>query len=226
MNDFNLMTTGFGFDNFNPEEIQSDEVILVTIACDISPSMEPREAELNAAFTGFLSEMQGSHVASKLMVKTIEFNEKVTHKTGFQPITSLDVNHFSFKPSGSSTALADAAFEAVEETLKYRKSLEDTGVNVKALVFVITDGEENSSRRALNSVDSLIKDVLKEERNVFSFETILFGIGQQSSYETAQKQMGFKHLAVVGNTAKEVRKLIGFISASISKSSSNQTVTF
>jgi len=32
--------------------------------------------------------------------------------------------------------------------------------------------------------------------------------------------MGFQHLAKVGNTGKEIKKMINFISSSISKSSS------
>lgn len=228
MNDsqFNLMTTGFGFDNFDPAQIQNDEVILVTIACDISPSMMPNVNDLNQAFSDFVAEMQRSHVASKLMVKTIEFNETVSDKTGFQPISNIDLSHVTFSPRGMSTALADASYKAIQDTLDYRAQLEATGIQCKVLVFVITDGMENSSRKSLSQVASLLSDVNKEERNIFSFETIFFGIGDKNTFQNAYDEMMFKHLAVVGNTGKEVRKLIGFISASVSKSSSNQAISF
>lgn len=227
-NDMNLMANG-GFDigNFDPANIQEEEVICLVIAMDISPSVAPFEAELNGAFQEFIAEMQKSHVAPKLMVKTLEFNESVTHKTGFTPIMLIDTKAFTFKASGNSTALADGAFEALKSAVDYRKQLELTGINCKVLVFVITDGEENSSNKGLGDVKKEIDNLMKEERNVFSFETILFGIGSNDhSFRSSQQAMGFKHLAVVGDSGKEMRKMIGFISASVSKSASNQVVTF
>lgn len=218
---------GFNIGNFDPSKIQEEEVILVAIAMDISPSVKAFEGELNTAFTSFIEEMQQAHVADKLMVKVIEFNEKVTEKTGYMPIKSIDPKTFVFKASGGSTALVDAAKKAIEATVDYRTHLESTGINVKVLVFVITDGEENSSSARFSDVATMLEAINKEERNVFSFETILFGIGTSTaSFTQSKNDLHFKHLAVVGQSAKEIRKMIGFISASISKSHSNQQITF
>lgn len=220
-------TGSFNIGNFDPSNIQEDEVILMTVAMDISPSVQGFEKELNEAFTTFVEEMQHSHVADKLMVKVIDFNEVVTEKTGFMPIKQIDPKAFHFKPSGSATALVDAAKIAVDSTVDYRKHLEATGINVKVLVFVITDGMDNQSKHRAKEVADTVDAINNEERNVFSFETILFGIGNQpSEFESSQKAMHFKHLAVVGQSAKEIRKMIGFISASVSKSSSNQPISF
>lgn len=227
-NQFGLLgqTAGFGFGNFSPDDIQEDEAILVVISRDISPSVKPFEKELNDAFEAFMIEMQGSHVASKLMVKIIDFNETVTEKTGFMPIKNMDLNNFHLKASGNSTALVDAAYKGVTSVIDYREKLEATGINCKVLVFVITDGQENSSGHRFSEVKAILEDLMKTEANVFSFETILFGIGDPKDFTDAKEELGFKHLAVVGNTGKEIRKMIGFISASISASSSGQTVTF
>lgn len=220
-------TGGFNIGNFDPSSIQEDEVILMTIAMDVSPSVRAFEKELNEAFTVFVEEMQHSHVADRLMVKVIEFNEKVVEKTGFMPIKQVDPKSFVFRAKGDSTALVDAAMKAVQSTVDYRSHLEATGINVKTLVFVITDGAENSSSAKFADVATLLDTIDKEERNIFSFETILFGIGgDPTSYQQSQQKLHFKHLAVVGQSGKEIRKMIGFISASVSKSSSNQAITF
>lgn len=216
----------YKINNFDPASIQEEEVILFVLAMDISPSVQPFEKELNEAFKEFAEEMKNSHVAPKLMVKTLEFNEDVKHKTGFTPILSIDPADFNFKATGSSTALFQASYEAVEAAITYREQLENTGINCKVLVFVITDGQGNSGNKSASDVKKLLSDLMTEERNVFSFETILFGIGNPSDFTASQKAMDFKHLAVVGNTGKEMRKMIGFISASVSKSSSNQPITF
>lgn len=223
-------TGGFNIGNFDPSGIQEDEVILMAIVMDVSPSIQSFEKDLNENFKGLIEELQQSHVSSKIMVKVIDFNEKVTERTGYVPIVQLDSKSFVFKASGGGTALYAAAKKAIDATVDYRTHLEATGINVKTLVFVITDGEDNSSHQlGVSSADvaKVLDDINKEERNVFSFETILFGIGTRAnSFEDAQKAMHFKHLAVVGQTAKEIRKMIGFISASVSKSNSNAPITF
>lgn len=220
-------TGGYGFSNFDPAFLQEEEVIICPIAIDISPSMQPYTKELNEAFEAFITEMQGNtHVVNKLMVKSSEFNEDVKVRAGFMPVTNVDTSNFKFRPCGEATALADAALEAVDSAVEYKEKLEQSGITCKVIVFVITDGIENASKSNFTAVKRKLDDVMKNEKNVFSFETILFGIGDRNNFEPAQKAMGFKHLAVVGQTGKDVRKLIGFISASISKSSSGQQITF
>ena len=73
---------------------------------------------------------------------------------------------------------------------------------------------------AADAVKTTLDDIAKNEASAFSFTSILFGVGDDSSFERAQKLMGIQHLAKVGNTGAEIRKMINFISSSISKSSS------
>lgn len=230
-NQFALMGTGFNIGNFDPSSIQEDEVILMGIAMDVSPSISGFEKELNEAFVSFIEEMQHSHIADKILVKVIEFSEAIYEKTGYMPIKQIDPKAFVFRAKDSGTSLFAAAKKIIDSTVEYRAHLEATGINVKTLVFVITDGADNSSFREhkVNAVDvaNTLDNIAKEERNVFSFETILFGIGSHPpDFENSQKEMHIKHLAVVGNSGKEIRKMIGFISASVSSSSSGQAITF
>lgn len=220
-------TGGFNIGNFDPSSIQEDEVILMAIVMDVSPSIQSFEKDLNESFKALIEELQQSHVSSKIMVKIIDFNDVVTEKTGYIPITQIDPKTYTFKASGGGTALFDAAKKAIEATVDYRTHLEATGINVKTLVFVITDGMDVSSHIQPKVVADMLDAISKEERNAFSFETILLGIGTNSTeFEKSQKTMHFKHLAIVGQSAKEIRKMIGFISASVSKSNSNAPISF
>ncbi len=226
-NDIDVMAnSGYSFGNFDPALIQDDEVILVVLCVDISPSIEDFEADLNDAFEQFLLEMQKSHVADKLLIKVIVFNENVEQRTAFMPIKTMTVADFKFKASGMGTALYEAAWQGNNEAINYRQTLEQTGINCKCLVFVITDGWNNSGLHSGADVKKQLTELHKEERNFFSYETILFGIGGGTKFKDAQIEMGFKHLAQTGNSGHEVRKLIGFVSASISQSASNAVVTF
>lgn len=227
MDNFNLPNFNIDFGNFDPLEITSDETINAVLIVDVSPSVGSYVDELNNAFKEFLGEMQRSHVAEKLMVSIIEFNDQITVRTGFQPINSIDLNKMKFTPCGYGTALYDAVLYGITNAVDYRTNLENSGVNCKTLIFTITDGEDNSSKNSAAVVKSGLDTILKEEQNAFNFETILFGVGNDSSFEAAQKDMGIEHLAKIGNSGKEIRKMIGFISASISQSSSaNNPIVF
>jgi len=227
MDNFNLPDFNIDFGNFDPQEITSDETINAVFIIDISPSVDSYIDDLNNSFKEFLEEMQRSHVAEKLMVSIIEFNDKINVRTGFQPIDSVNLRKMNFVPCGSGTALYDAVLYGLTNAVEYRTNLENSGVNCKTLIFTITDGEDNSSKNSSSVVKNSLDAILKNEKNIFNFETILFGVGDDSNFETAQQEMGIKHLAKIGNTGKEIRKMIGFISASISQSSSaNSPVVF
>jgi uncharacterized protein YegL len=223
MENNNLPDFNIDFGNFDPQDISSDETINAVLIVDVSPSVSTYVKELNTAFKDFLEEMQRSHVAEKLMISVIEFNDNIKVRSGFQPVNSIDLSKTQFKPCGGGTSLFDAVLSGITNAVNYRTNLENSGVNCKTLIFIITDGEDNSSQNSASKVKSVLNAIVKEEKNVFSFETILFGIGDDASFEEAQKEMGIKHLARIGNSGKEIRKMIGFISASISKSSVGAT---
>ena len=227
MENYTLPDFNIDFGNFDPREITSDETINAVLVVDVSPSISSYVKEMNAAFTEFLEEMQRSHVAEKLMVSIVEFNDSVNVRNGFQPIEALKPDKIKFKPCGIGTALYDAVFSSVENAVNYRTNLENSGVNCKTLVFVITDGQDNYSKIDAKNVKRRFSAIEANESSAFSFETILFGVGNDADFEMAQKEMGIKHLAKIGNTAKEIRKMIGFISASISQSSvANAAISF
>jgi len=219
MENLNLPDFNIDFGNFDPQEITSDETINAVLIVDVSPSVNSYIKELNTAFQEFVEEMQRSHIAEKLMVSIIEFNESSTVRNGFQPIATIQPANINFRPCGSGTALFDAVFMGIANAVSYRTNLENSGVNCKTLIFVITDGEDNSSKTRASEIKDNLDKIIKVEKSAFSFETILFGVGNDSGFEKAKQNMGLKHLARIGNTGKEIRKMIGFISASISKSS-------
>ncbi len=227
MDNFNLPDFNINYGNFDPREISSDETINAVLIIDVSPSVSSYVNEMNAAFKDFLEEMQRSHVSEKLMVSIVEFNEKSNVRSGFQPVISIDPASIDFRPCGRGTALYDAVLAGLTNAITYRFNLENSGVNCKTLVFIITDGEDNASKNSASSVKNVMDDLLHQEKNAFDFESILFGVGNDADFERAQKEMGIKHLAKIGHTGKEIRKMIGFISASISKSSGvNAQVAF
>lgn len=222
--DFDDLDLNLSFNNFDPDKIQVEETINAVFVVDISPSIYSYSSDLNATFNDFIQTMQQSHVHDRLFVSIVEFNDKVKVKSGFQPI--IGVPQTTFIPSGHGTALFDAVAVGIKNAIEYRENLENTGINVKTLVFVITDGEDNSSQRgAAAAIKTTLDNIAKDEASAFSFTSILFGVGNDARFEDAQKQMGIPLLAKVGNTGAEIKKMINFISSSISKSGNGTNPT-
>ena len=224
MADFDAIDFNLNFNNFDPNEIQVEETINAVFVVDVSPSISTYAKDLNHAFNDFTQTMQKSHVAEQLMVSLITFNERVEVVSGFQPIKQIPA--MDFKPKGGGTALYQATAQGLKIAIDYRQNLEASGVTAKTLVFIITDGEDNSSTIRAKHVKDKIEAILQQEQNAFSFTTILFGVGNAASFEQAQKDMGIQHLAKVGTSGAEIRKMINFISQSISNTAGNTQISF
>jgi len=211
----------FDFGNFNPDEIEVDETINAVFVVDTSYSVENYINELNFAFNDFIEAMQKSHIADKLLVSVIEFDSKIKVVTGFQPVANVGKFDFS-KQLGGATSLYDATLQGLNSALDYRKILENSGVETKTLLFVITDGEDNNSKNPAHKIKKLIDTIKAEERSAFSFTSILFGVGSSANFDKARMDMGIEHLAKIGNSGQDMKKMIGFISQSISSMSSGK----
>jgi len=207
------------FANFDPEEIETDETINAVFVVDTSYSVQTYVKELNYAFNDFTESMQKSHIAERLFVSVVEFDEHVRVNHGFKPIQTLGTKDFS-KNLGGWTALYDGVYLALKNASDYRQNLENSGVETKTLLFVITDGGDNKSKHRPEDVKKLIDEFEKDEYGAFSFTSILFGVGNAGSFTAAQKSMGIRHLAQIGTSGADMKKMIGFISQSVSAASS------
>lgn len=215
---------GLNFNNFDADNIQSDETINCVFVIDKSGSVYSYVNDMNNALNDFLQTMQKSHVADKLLVSTVEFDGHVSVVSGFQPISN--VKPFDIKPGGM-TALYDAVKVGLENAISYREQLQNSGLTAKTLVFIITDGDDNSSTTDPSEIKQIIGDIYKNETNAFSFTIIMFGVGSEADFDSAREKMGIDKnlMAKVGTTGAEIRKMINFISSSVSSSANGSVPT-
>jgi len=222
------MNAAFEFDNYDPNNLVSDEVINTIFVADVSSSVTPYVNELSKAYNDMKNELAKSHVRERLLLSTVMFATTIVDKTGFQPVTSVPDKDFR-QFVGGSTSLYRSSLAALQNAIDYRNTLENSGIASKTLIFVITDGGDTEGHAGLaeaKRVKDMIEDLLKEERNYGSFTSILFGIGpDRSDFEDAKNEMGFQHLGVVTDSAADIRKMINFISASISSTAAGQQVS-
>lgn len=216
-------TMGINFTNFDVNNIQEAETINVVFVIDKSSSTNRFINDLNNTLNEFLHEFQRSHVASKMLISVIEFNSNIDVVSAFQPIS--DLKDFNVQPYGC-TNLYGTVLAGLENAVQYRKDLENNGISVKTLVFIITDGEDNEGVDP-SLVKQKIDEIYQDESNCFSFTIMMFGLGDEANFDEAREKMGIKPemLGKLGATAKDLRKMVSFISSSVSSSASGQNVS-
>ncbi len=223
-NEFNFTSSmGLNFTNFDPANIQVSETINVVFVIDKSGSVISYVDDLNNVLNEFLHELQKSHVSDRVMASVIEFSDKVEVKSAFHPL--VDIDDFNIRPCGM-TNLYGATLAGLENALAYKEEQENNGLTAKTLVFIITDGCDNQGVNP-DLVKQKINEIYKNEMNSFSFSVIMFGLGNETEFDSAREAMGIKPemLAKLGTSAKELRKMVGFISSSVSSSAAGNSIS-
>lgn len=220
--------------NFDPNSLanMTSMAIMFLVINDISPSISSYETTMNTVSRDvFIGDLKKSHRKDEILIKAINFNEKVHHVSGFLPIVNLSDDYLDVKGSGRGTALYQAVLEGLEHAIAYRKDLEDQGIEVRTAIFISTDGQDNSSSRDVpDKIKKIIEDLRKNEAWASTFTINMLGVGTPHYFEEACTEMGLDHkkcLVTVGNSASEIRKQMGVVSQSVSSSSgSAATVNF
>jgi len=227
----------FQFQNFNQANFDPNQlaqltgtVIQLVVVLDVSPSISNYVDDMNTATTEvFMDELKNSHRKDDIILQCVEFCEKVTFKSGFQPLMHLSDDYLHVKPQGNGTALYSAVLQSCESVKGYREDLEAQGIDVRTNIFIITDGEDNSSKSGdLSKLNTFISELRSNEAWINSFTVSMFGVGKVGTFTDSCKQMGLdpqKCLKTIGTSAKEIREMMGVVSKSAS-ASATAGVTF
>lgn len=213
---------GFEFSAVRPDTLGATEYTLVNIVVDITGSVSPYSADILKMQKAIIEACQYSPRSDYLLVRIVEFNQKINEIHGFTPLSSINVDQYSEPNCFGGTALIDATYSSVNATNIYGKTLAEQDYLVNSILFVITDGDDNASRLSTTDVVSEMKKAVSGEF-LESSRAILIGInpGQYSSYlKNFKDAVGFDQYEEVSNvTPASLAKLANFVSKSISAQS-------
>jgi uncharacterized protein YegL len=217
---------GFKFSGVNVASLTSSKYCLVSLLVDCSGSVTGFKAALENAANIVVQATKKSPEAENIILRTATFaNQSITEVHGFTPVMNIPDDRYSnkFHPGGS-TPLIDASVEAAESIESYGRQLVDQDYMVNGIFFVITDGEECSSRLGNNPVK--VKEAIQRIRTneaVESIVAILVGVNDRSCKAYLDKfhmEAGFDHYISIGNaTPDKLAKLGALISQSVSSQS-------
>lgn len=191
------------------DQLGSSEVTLAMNIIDMSGSMSPYAADLMQAYNdSYLGAMNNSIAAADILVSAILFNENVKLLHGYVGIDdAIRLTATEYDPYGG-TALYDAVAGGLTNMVLYAQQLRQSGVMVRCIVIVYSDGEDNSSRQRARDVARTAQELLKQELYTLAYVGFVPG---------AQKPvMGFNTKGAVNPALAEVQKLatdIGFSDA-------------
>jgi uncharacterized protein YegL len=233
VDDVNKTVHGFQYTNVSIEKLGASEYTIVQMVSDQSGSVSAFKAALENMLQVSVDACKKSPRAENLLYRTTAFNSKfggqscVDELHGFSLLSSLNPDQFkgALSPNGG-TPLNDATMEAVEALYDYGKKLYKQKYTCNAILFILTDGEENASTKILDAAE--IKKTINmiiSESIVESLRTILIGVNDQdprlkADLEKFRLTAGLDEYVSIGEaSAGKLAKLAQFVSQSVSSQS-------
>jgi uncharacterized protein YegL len=147
----------------------STELILVL---DRSGSMTSIKTDMEGSFDQFIKEQKSQ--PGECTVTLVQFN------TGYEAVYEskplADVPALDLQPQGG-TALLDALGKTILSAGERFKKMPDDKRPARVLFVIITDGEENSSKRFGHAQ---IKEMIEHQTNKYSWQFIYLGANQDA----------------------------------------------
>ena len=203
------------------EDVQSSEVVLVTMMVDDSSSIRFVSGNTQMVRDGH-NEVIGALKASKqkegILAHTRYLNGHVLY-----PYRKLDeailMDQQNYDPNGG-TPLYDQAVVLLGTVLAKSKEFQDCGVPVRTITLIVTDGADEHSRGGPQEIRSLVEDLLRKEVHILAAMGVEDG---HTNFKSVFKDMGIRDewILLPGNSPTEIRKAFQVFSQSAVRASQN-----
>ena len=217
--------SNYKFSAVKVDELGASEYTLVTIAQDTSGSVSAFRADMENCLKTIMASCKKSPKAENLMMRLISFSDNLQELHGFKLLDTVnDTDYDNILNIGGYTALFDAVQSSVEATAQYAEILREQDFLSNAIIFIVTDGDDNASRATANSVKKAIAAAVKSEV-LESLTVVLVGVNTGDNMiadrlQDFQKQADITQYVDIGTaTAGKLAKLANFVSQSISSTS-------
>lgn len=150
----------------------------INVLIDASGSMARLTADTIGGFNQFLKSQKDVPGEAVLSLWTFSNTREVVHE--FKNLTDVpDLNNDTYKITGA-TALLDSLAQSVDDTGKYLASLSEEDRPSKVIFLIITDGQENASRKFTKEQ---VKEMVTHQTEKYSWDFIFMGANIDSMAE-------------------------------------------
>src|ERR671917_748269 len=174
-----LPNSHYGYSATRLEELGATEYTVATVACDVSGSTADFIFDMEAAVTRVVLACKSSPRADNLLLRLVAFDDSLSEIHGFKLLENCDpASYGGVLRAGGSTALYDAAENAVSSTIDYGRRLLAGDFSANGILFVITDGMDNASRLPARKVKEALAQAVNSEA-LESVVSVLIGVNVQ-----------------------------------------------
>lgn len=216
-----LPNSHYGYSATRLEELGATEYTVVTVACDVSGSTADFIFDMEAAITRVVLACKSSPRADNLLLRLVAFDDTLSEVHGFKLLENCNpADYGGVLRAGGSTALYDAAENAVSSTTDYGRQLLAGDFSANGILFVITDGLDNASRLPARKVKEALSLAVKSEA-LESVVSVLIGVNVQdaqvsSALQRFQRDAGFTQYVELDKAdAQTLARLAEFVSRSV-----------
>lgn len=220
-----LTTNAYGYSATRLDALGAAEYTLVTVICDVSGSVSPFKRELESALQSIVQACRQSPRADNLMLRLVAFDDSLREVHGFKLLEHCHLNDYTgVLKIGGTTALYDAAENAVCAATDYAVRLGAGDFAANAIVFIVTDGMDNASILTARAVQNALSSAVTSE-SLESLVSVLIGVNVSDPTVGGYLQdfrcdAGFtQYVEIEKADAKTLAKLADFVSRSISAQS-------
>ena len=220
-----LPNSHYGYSATRLDDLGATEYTIATIVADVSGSTAAFIFDMEAAIARIVQACKFSPRADNLLLRLIAFDDWLRELHGFKLLENCHLADYGgLLRSGGSTALYDAAENAVAATTNYAQKLAAGDFSANAIVFLITDGADNASKTSAKQVKSAFAEAIRSEA-LESIVSVLIGVNVSNPMVSTYLKMfhveaGFTQYVELDNAdAKTLARLAEFVSQSISAQS-------
>jgi uncharacterized protein YegL len=214
-------TNIMGYIGTDVDELETDDVTVVSLILDASFSMKPHENAVREGYNNLIEALKNSKQAGSMLIsaRTFASSQKILY--GFKKVEEVDKIGRHYVAEGNSTALYDTLVDGMTGIRAYVKNLNDNGIRTKCIVCVFSDGEDNDSHKfKAKDVAILSEDFLTSEM----FYLVYVGYKQEETddLDAIAQKVGFPNILTTSATESEIRKTMNLVSRSIIRTSQSQ----
>ena len=230
MDSFDIPGGGnFGFSGAKIATLGASTYTLVDVELDETGSVDSFKSNIEQMMVEVVEAAKLFPTAENILMRVTAFGSQ--HKNGIReihgylPLADIDLSLYKIDPNGM-TPLYDAAYTSIGAMLTYANELQNQDYDVNGISIIITDGVNNDSVMTADSIRKLI-DESRQGEKIQSLTTVLVGVVSNDNrikqiLKNFSNAVGFNQYIDMGSTsAKAFAKLTGFISKSISSTSSS-----
>ncbi len=210
------------------DDVEASEVILLALVIDDTGSIRQAYDKKTGCYVDHsdvmieghklvLDSVQGSKQVDDVMVLTTFIVDGV--KEGFTPLRSaMRLNTSTYQADGGSTPLRDSTLKTLGTIVAKTQEFEDKGVACRSVTLIVTDGDDNSSRKRPDQVADVVSGMLAAEKHVILFMGIDDG---RTDFKAVAQSMGLPSNCVLtpNNDKSSIRQAFRVASQSAVRAS-------